>query len=49
MHELEESGGMVVVFCSEDQATSLLNGDPVALAAVNSPDSVVIAGADKLS
>lgn len=44
MHELEERGSMVAVFCSESQAVGLLNGAPVALAAVNGPESVVIAG-----
>ena len=44
MQELDRNGAMAAVFCSEHQATALLNGDPVSLAAINGPDSVVIAG-----
>ena len=47
MHELQERGEMIAAFCSEGQASSLLNGDAVALAAINGPDSVVIAGETK--
>lgn len=44
MQELEEPGGMVAAFCSERDALVLANGDPVNVAAVNGPESVVIAG-----
>lgn len=44
MQELDRNGGMAAVFCSESRAATLLNGDPVSLAAINGPDSVVIAG-----
>lgn len=44
MQELEERGGMVAAFCSEHQVKTAINGDPVAIAAVNGPQSVVMSG-----
>lgn len=47
MQELEERGGMVAVFCAEERVRSLINGDAVAVAAVNGPETVVVAGSDE--
>lgn len=44
MQELEERGGMVAAFCSEGQIKTIINGYPVAVAAVNGPEAVVMAG-----